>query len=489
MMENDNNYFQNMNSNAHKAEGKKSKSNVHMFVVLNMFIVLFFSLLIYFVFYIQVQSPDDINNSYNSRQENLAKRVVRGKIISDDGYVLAESIVNPDKSEVRNYPYAELFAHVVGFSTRGRTGIENMENITLLTSNADLSEKISKEIAGEKNIGDNVITSLDLDLQMAAYDTLGVYRGAIVAMDPDTGEIKAMVSNPTFNPNKIVSTWDELSAMTDKSPLLNRATQGLYPPGSTFKIVTLLEYIKEAENPEAFSFNCNGFYTYDDVTVNCYHGVRHGSVDLRHAFAKSCNSSFASIGKELKAGSFKKTADLLLFNSKLPIKLAYKESSFTYEKVDDSEEMLHTAIGQGKTLISPFHLSLITAGIANGGVVKKPLIVKRIENYRGAVIKEFNPSDYKRVMAEDEAAFLDDYMHSVVSEGTGSKLSGLAYTVAGKTGSAEYNSHKGESHSWFTGYSDMNGKRLVVTIIVEGAGSGSDYAVPMAKRVFDAYYK
>ena len=190
--------------------------------------------------------------------------------------------------------------------------------------------------------------------------------------------------------------------------------------------------------------------------------------------------------------SFRRTAEDLLFNKDLPVKMSYKSGSFPCEAGCSPEERLHTAIGQGRTLISPLHMSLITSAIANDGVLRKPLLIKRIETYKGDVVKEYLPANHSRLMSADEADFLEEYMEAVVKEGTGSKLSVDTYRAVGKTGSAEYSGEeKGDSHAWFTGFatSDANTDPLVVTVLVEGAGTGADYAVPMAKRIFDVYFR
>lgn len=463
--------------------------NTPLYVTMYLFIVLFLCMLGYFVYYIYALSPEDINNSYNPRQETLAAKVIRGAILTEDGDILAKTTVDNNGNETRYYPYGPLFAHVVGYTGKGKLGIESQANISLLSSNAYLGEKITKEINSEKNIGDNVITTLDVKLQKAAYDALGIYKGAIIASEPKTGRIKAMVSNPGFDPNTIVGDWDSLNQMTATSPLMNRATNGLYPPGSTFKIVTLLEYYRENNDYNNYHYTCNGFYSEDGIRVNCYHGSVHGAVDLKRSFAKSCNASFANIGSNLNPRHFKNTAEDLLFNEKLPVRFTIKPSVFEYNGGSDTEEKLHTAIGQGKTLITPMHLNMITSSIANDGVLMKPYVIDRIESYDNTIVKQYKSENYKRIMKSEEAEFLKTYMTAVVEEGTGSKLKGLSYTMAGKTGSAEFGTTKGESHAWFTGFSNIDNPELAVTVIVEGAGSGSDYAVPMAKRVFDAYYE
>jgi peptidoglycan glycosyltransferase len=149
---------------------------------------------------------------------------------------------------------------------------------------------------------------------------------------------------------------------------------------------------------------------------------------------------------------------------------------------------MQASIGQGTTQITPLHLNMITSAIANGGMLMKPYLVDYVENVDGAVVKQFNPDSYKRLMTTEEASALTEMMHEVVESGTGTKLSGLSYSAAGKTGSAEYSSVKTDSHAWFTGFAPVENPEICVTIIIEGAGSGGDYAVPIAKRIFDAYF-
>lgn len=468
---------------------KSKKSNREFYVITYLFVALFLWMIGYFSYYIQFKSIEEVNNSYNTRQENLAKRIIRGNITDRNGEILAGTRVDADGTETRVYPYGKTFAHVVGYSTRGRTGIELLENISLLTSNANIGERISKEMSAEKNMGDTIVSTVDKDLQLKADTALGDYRGAVVAMDPESGEILAMVSHPNFDPNHIIEEWDDLNAKADEAPLLNRALSGMYPPGSTFKIVTLLEYLRENDNPEDYSFNCNGSFSLEGNTINCFHGSKHGKIGLEKSFAKSCNSSFANIGSTLRAAAFSKTADELLFNEELPLKLNYQKSNFSLNKKTDTANLLQLSIGQGDTLITPMHLALITSAIANNGILQNPMFVSRIENYEGVVFKDYKTTTYRRLLSEDEAADLSAYMHAVTDYGTAKAFAETDYDIAGKTGSAEFSEDKKKSHAWFTGFADYKGKKLVVTVIAEGAGSGSEVAVPVAKEVFDKYYE
>lgn len=468
---------------------KTKRRNRQILTVTYFFVAVFLCMMGYTCYYAITNQQELINNSYNSRQQILIAQNTRGTIYSRNREVLAETQTNTEGNETRVYPYANLFSHAVGYSTHGKYGIEALSNYYLINSNARLSDKVASDMSGEKYPGDNVITTLDVDLQEICYQSLGVYKGAIIVSEPSTGKILAMVSKPDFDPNEIADIWDRLIEEEDSSVLLNRATQGMYPPGSTFKIVTALEYIRE--NPETYSqyrYQCNGRFTHGEDTINCYHGSAHGTVDFKKSFAKSCNSSFANIGMQLDRTKLSNTINSLLFNSELPVGFAYNKSSLVIDETTSDSDVMQVAIGQGSTQITPLHLNMITCAIANDGMLMKPYMVDHVENNEGSLVKQFNPDTYKRLMSEEEAGVLTELMQEVVESGTGTKLSGLTYTAAGKTGSAEYNQIKTDSHAWFTGFAPVEEPEICVTVIIEGAGSGGDYAVPIAKRIFDVYF-
>ena len=439
--------------------------------------------------YAATNKQELINNSYNGRQGIFAAQNTRGSIYAAGGQVLAETQTDEDGTEKRVYPYENLFAHAVGYASNGRFGIEAAANYYLINSNAKLSDKVASDVAGVKYPGDSVVTTLDVSLQDIASRSLGVYKGAIIVSEPATGKILAMVSKPDYDPNEIDAIWEEVIQDKESTILLNRATQGLYPPGSTFKIVTALEYIRE--NPDSYGqyrYQCNGRYSAGQDTINCYHGSVHGSEDFTKSFAKSCNASFANIGMQLDRAKWGSTLDSLLFNQELPVSFAYNKSRLVVDAGTSDSEILQASIGQGTTQITPLHLNMITCAIANNGTVMKPYLVDHVKNNEGNIIKQFSPDAYRKLLSEEEAAALTELMTAVVESGTGTKLSGLTYTAAGKTGSAEYNNIKTDSHAWFTGFAPAEEPEVCVTIIIEGAGSGGDYAVPIAKRIFDEYF-
>lgn len=458
-------------------------------MVTYLFVAVFLCMMGYTCYYAITNQQELINNSYNGRQELLISQNIRGTIYASGGQVLAETQTDENDKETRVYPYDNLFAHAVGYASNGKFGIEASANYYLINSNAKLSDKVASDVAGVKYPGDSVVTTLDVGLQEVAFQSLGVYKGAIIVSEPSTGKILAMVSKPDYNPNEIDDIWDELINDKDSTVLLNRVTQGLYPPGSTFKIVTALEYIRE--NPDTYSqytYQCNGKYTYGQDTINCYHGTVHGYEDFTKSFAKSCNASFANIGMQLDRTRFNDTLTDLLFNQELPVSFAYNKSKLTVSEETSDSDIIQASIGQGTTQITPLHLNMITCAIANKGMLMKPYMVDYVKNNEGNIIKQFSPDSFKKLMSEEEAAALTELMKEVVNTGTGTKLSGLSYTAAGKTGSAEYSNVKTESHAWFTGFAPAEEPEVCVTIIIEGAGSGGDYAVPIARRLFNEYF-
>lgn len=471
-------------------KAKKGKKNREFAVVTYSFLGAFLCLMGYFVYFQFVESEQFINSPYNKRQELFARNVIRGEIYSADGVTLAETLVDEQGNETRSYPYGRIFSHVIGYSTHGRSGVEEMANFSLLRSNLFYVEKAVSQIKGEKSPGDSVTTTLDYDVQLCAFDALGRYDGAVVVMEPKTGKILAMVSKPDFDPNTIASDWDEIVGEEgESSALLNRATQGLYPPGSTFKIFTTLAYIRQNPDYEDYSYQCTGKFTHGNKTIHCHGNKRHGTQTLKEAFANSCNSAYASLGLELDIAEFGEMCDGLLFNTGLPTTFESSKSSFVLSEEDLSSAVMETSIGQGKTLVTPLHMALITSAIANDGVLMTPYVIDHTTDNEGNLVEQYEPKEYQTLFTAEEAAILQEYMQAVVDEGTASKLSNDVYDVYGKTGSAEFSSSSDSSHSWFVGYAHREGgEDIAVAVIVEDSGVGSEYAVPIAREIFDEYY-
>ena len=256
----------------------------------------------------------------------------------------------------------------------------------------------------------------------------------------------------------------------------------------TFKIITSLAYYRQYGSVSNFSYDCNGEITADDHTIHCYGNEKHGHQDFTELFANSCNAGFVSVGLTLKKSEFRSTAESLLFNQDLPSPVRYKSSRFSLDSDSGTALTMQTSIGQGNTLVTPYHMCLIASAIANDGALMTPYLVDHIENDGGTVVKSYEPKSYGLLTSKKEAVFLQGLMRATVEEGTGTKLKSRKYTAYGKTGTADFDSDHGKPHSWFVGYAEADGKKIAVSVIVEASGTGSKYAVPAAKSAFDTYF-
>lgn len=484
----------NLENNQRAVELENPKRNLNkmkdtIYRVVYIFLGLFVLGMGYFSYFIIFRKNDVINSAYNKRQDVLMERVVRGDILSIDGVVLARTVIDNRGKETREYPYGEIYAPVVGRTLMGRAGIEESENIRLLTSNINPIEQMYYDLTSEKSPGDNVVTTLDSKLTEVAYEALSGYRGAIVVMEPSTGKILAMVSNPSYDPNTIEEDWGDLVEDKKKeSALLNRAAQGLYPPGSTYKLLTALGYIRQDPSFAQYSYDCDGSIEENGMVIRDYSKKGHGEVDLTASLAKSCNTSFSHIGRLLDLDTFYSLNEEFLFNKDLPVNIATSRSSFTLKKAGSSvKEAMQTAIGQGRTLITPLHNAMIISSIANGGAMMRPYLIDHVETADGGIVKTYSSELYSKPMTAQEADYLGKMMREAVIDGTGRKLKDMEVTSAGKTGSADNST--GKAHSWFVGYAPYENPQIAFSILVENVGTGSEYAVPIAKEIFEAYFQ
>lgn len=468
---------------------KRKRANREMAIVTYIVLALFLVMSGFVGKFLFEDNGEILNNRYNKRQDLLAEQIVKGSILSADGKVLAETKTDKIGNEYRYYPYDGLFSHIVGRVENGKTGLEESEAYTMLTSNINPILGMIQDVKGEKNPGNHIVTTLNVNLQKAASEALGSQKGAVVVMEPDTGKILAMVSKPTYNPNTVSEDWNSLlEDSQEESALYNRATQGLYPPGSTFKLVTALAYMRQNEQYKSFHYNCKGYIGSGGDRIRCYGGKIHGHLDLALALEKSCNAAFGKIGTMLNIDEWENVCDALYFNRSIPFDLELKKASFTLKSFDAAGTVRQTAIGQGDTLVTPLQNIFLVCAAVNKGTLMSPYIIDHIEDDMGNVVRQNSPLVDSSPITEKEANQLVKWMEGVVSEGTAYALNSGSYHAGGKTGSAEFKKNSSDSHSWFVGFAEKNKKKLAVSIVVEGAGTGSEYAVPVAKRIFDAYW-
>ncbi len=466
---------------------KKKSKDKSILAVTYMVLAVFAALMAYLLYYVLVLAPDVINNPYNKRQSVLEKRIERGSILSADGSVLACTRYDEDGNSYRYYPYANMFSHIVGYTYKGGYGLESYAGYYMLNSNQNLFEQLLNDLSQKKSPGDDVVTTFDAALQKKAYDAMGKNNGAVIISEPSTGKILAMVSKPDFDPNTLAERWDRYVSQNE-SVLVNRALQGLYTPGSTFKIITLLEYVRE--NPLSYMdyrFTCTGSCTIDNTDIHCLLETAHGEENLLYSLANSCNTSFVNIGLTLNIPKFNELCNQMLFNSNLPIDLEYNKSSFSLAEDAGSFTVAQTSFGQGATVMTPIHMSLIMNAIANDGVVMKPMFLDQIVSSDGNVVKSFRSEAYTSIMTKEEAALLKDYLAQVAVIRYEWIFEGVNYTVSGKTGTAEHGGSE-YSHSLFVSFAPSDEPEISVVVVLEGDENQDNTAVQVAKDIYDFYF-
>ncbi len=362
--------------------------------------------------------------------------------------------------------------------------------------------------------GADVILSIDLDLQNAAEEALGDKYGAVVAIDPRTGEVLALVSHPTFDPRDFIKgvdtkEWNEL-VKDPSSPLTNRATQGVYPPGSVFKIVTAAAALNEGVIDTTTPFYCPGVYSFGKKTFRCWRKGGHGRVNLHQAIVGSCDVYFYNVAQRIGIDRLARYIKGFGFGLPTGIDLSEKVGtspsrewkSKTFKKPWYDGETIVTGIGQGYVSVTPLQIGVMTAAVANGGILLKPQIVKEVISSQGKTLFEYNPQENGRLPVEKKTMdIIRDALIGVVNEpnGTGraSKLDRML--VAGKTGTSQvvaqgpqggkYLRADQKDHAWFTSYAPAENPEVVVTVFVEHGGMGGEAAAPIAKQVLEAYLK
>ncbi|MFR7536598.1 peptidoglycan D,D-transpeptidase FtsI family protein [Monoglobus pectinilyticus] len=425
------------------------------------------------------RAKDVYTNSYNKRQWESEQQVQRGEIYSQDGVLLAETEIDGD-ARIRKYPKGRLYSHIIGYCSQvyGKTQLE-------MSHDDDLIGKGTISLTlNEIKHGNNLNLTINDELQEYAYEQLDGRDGAIVAMEPTTGQILAMVSLPDFNPETIEKDWP--SMMEDEnSPFLARATQGLYPPGSTYKIVTAAGVYDNGMTTE--TFDDEGLFKKDDVTVYNYNKESFGKLDIKTAFEVSSNYVFCTLGYEMGADAVKAEAEKFGVNKSFEFDIPVSQSQIQYKKMTDLDGAL-VSIGQGGLVMTPLHVAMMASAVANNGKMMKPYLVETVTTENGTVIGQTKPSVLYDSIGTACADYIEDMMIGVVEDGTGTGAQISGITVAGKTGTAENETDK--DHAWFVGYAPVENPTICVAVVLENAAtSGGKSAVPIAKNIIRKFLK
>jgi len=468
--------------------------------------------------YLQVFAADRIaDDPANAQRQLIAEyKVDRGSILAADGTtVLASSRKSPgDLRFQRRYPHGELYAHETGFYSFvfGRTELEQAFNDFLAGDAPELLQQtLTDLILGRPKQGATIVTTLVPEIQEAAAAAAAAEAGdvAIAAIDPATGDVLALVSEPTYDPNLLASqdpkvvrdSWEVLNEDPDK-PLLSRASDELFPPGSTFKLVTASAALENGFGPDSLWPNPNELdLPLTDATIENFGGstCSGGSqITLADALRQSCNVVFGEVGLELGADALAEQAREYGFTAEpgedlVPFDIPWTSGVFPAPETFAEREpaVAISAIGQQDVAANPLQMALVAAAIGNGGVEMQPRLVTEARDPTGQVIAEFAPQEFSQPLSAANAAALTQMMVGVVESGTGTAAQIPGVTVAGKTGTAQHG-EGANPHAWFVSFAPAEAPEVAVAVIVLDGGSlsseatGGQLAAPIARAVLEA---
>ncbi len=457
------------------------------------FSILFLSLIVYLTAIELFYKDEYVSSNFNQRNSMVEDNVMRGSIYASGGERLAYSKIDEDVQK-RYYPFLNLYSHVIGYSTKtyGKSLIEKAYNTQLLGEDSISSVfNIKSKLSGDMPLGNDLYLTIDHDVQTVASQMMDKYNGAMVAINPKTGAVIAMVSKPDFNPNQtsLTENWAKLST-DENSTFFTRASMGLYPPGSTFKTITSAAIIDNMM--EDVEIEDEGIIEIGTKEISNTKDKAYGTIGIEDAFKVSSNVFFASVGTRLGDDKLRSTAEAFALNKKLNFELPYSKSRFQSGHISD-EDMATTSIGQGKTLVSPLHLAMITGAIANDGKMMRPYIVEKVVSPSGVTIDSAYQNTLSQAISPITARKIQEMMLEVVETGTGTnaKISGIK--VAGKTGTAENERTEEEpdkTHALFVAFAPYDDPEIAVAVILEYAGgTGGSLAAPIAREAIRTYLK
>ena len=438
---------------------------------------------------------DALRDTPRNRRALLEQQRIRRGVIRDDhGDLLARSLRQSDGTYSRTYPDNGLFPHAVGYSfTRyGRAGLEQAENNALSGTTNQLGT-IFDRLSGSQPEGDDVLTTLDPAAQRAALQGLAGRKGAVVALDPQTGAIKAMASVPGYNPNDIArpGTFSRLNR-DNSAPLLNRTTQAGYPPGSTFKVVTAIAAMDSGRFTPDSTVSGKNLKPISGVPLRNFNNENFGQITLTDALTHSVNTAWATIGEKLGKGTMAKYMDRLGFDQQVEVDLPSSERRASGEfaggrlirPTSDAVDVGRMAIGQDKLNVTPLQMAMVASAVANGGKLMRPHLTDRIVDRDGRTVEKVLPRSMSQVMSPQAAGEVADMMGKVVQEGTGTAAALQGISVGGKTGTAEVDRPCGPNQVWFIAFAPRHDPKVAVAATVEcSSGTGGEVAGPIAKQV------
>lgn len=477
------------------------------------FLILFGALAVN-INYIQVIAAEDLaNNNANKRLLIQEYDIDRGNILAADlRTVLAESRPSAGAFRyLRVYPEAPRlgYGHITGFYSFvfGRTELEQSYNDYLAARAEELfPQRIVDQILGRDQQGANLVLTIQPRLQRAAADALGDVEGAVAAIDPRSGEVLALYSNPTYDPNPISShdpqevreSYQELDPEAPDSRLVSRATDTFFPPGSSFKIVTAAAALENGYRPDTPLQNPPTLdVPQTTLDIENFGGSQcpgGSDISLAAALQVSCNVAFGALGLELGADRLVEQAQRFGLSQDIPFDIPFVEGEIppvsAFEQ--DLPAVAQSAIGQRDVRVNVLHMALIAGAIGNGGIMMVPRLLDGIRDPRGREIRTFGPQEYGQPLSPESAAALTEMMVSVVEGGTGTAAQISGIPVAGKTGTAQ--TAEGQApHAWFVSFAPADDPQIAVAVVVLNGGdlgaeaTGGQISAPIARQVIEAH--
>jgi len=433
------------------------------------------------------------DNPHNTRKVFAQLRIERGLILASDKTELAKNRQEDDQY-FRTYPQGDFASQLIGYNdpTYGQSGLEHSQN-DYLTGTADEVELVGfiDSLMGRQRSGADIKLTIDPKVQRTALSELQKLgkRGAVVALDVHTGAVLAMASTPTYDLNQLDANWSQLNA-DEGAPLLNRATQGLYTPGSAFKLITTAAALESgAFTPDSKFRDDKGSIDIYGNTIRNWRDTPFGEHNLKEAFAQSINTTFAQIGDQLgqaklveyqkKFGLYEKPP-LELPADEIAVSGRYEEGKLASPNVAlDRVQVAWMAIGQENVQVTPLQMAMIAQAIGNGGKMMKPYVVDSVIDHNATIIKQTQPDEWKRPILPETARAMTEMMIKVVNEGTGHRAQTPKVQIAGKTGTAEV-SGRGPN-AWFVGFAPADNPKVAVAVVVEDSDVGGGISGPVAR--------
>ncbi|MGH2405932.1 MAG: peptidoglycan D,D-transpeptidase FtsI family protein [bacterium] len=454
--------------------------------LVRLFVVLFIVEWAWVAYWQMGRGPELALDPRNPRMIAAEQRIHRGAILDR---MLRPLALTPAGGEqgLRQYPYGPLFAHTIGYRSlrAGKAGLERALDAHLL--GLKLGQGGYREVLGERlgpsRRGADVVLTLDAQVQQAAWEALGGRRGAVVVLDPRTGAILALASAPSFDPGGVDADWDALRE-TSGGPLLNRALQGQYPPGSAFKVVTMAAALSRGIVSPNSVFADPGSIIVGKTRITNYEGRACGSVTVFTALVHSCNVVFIKVGMRLGGEALLEAARGFGLGEAASLEVPASAGHLPPSDQVRGDGVAQMAFGQGSLAVSPLQMALVAATFARRGTMPIPYLVREVRTPDGEIMEQHRSAHGKSVIATETAEVVTEAMIEVVRRGTGQAARLPRVVVAGKTGTAT--APVGRSHAWFIGFAPAQAPRVAVAVVLEHGGVGGQNAAPVARRVLQA---